>query len=63
LAVPGLAFGNALEFLSSKPSNIQATVYATAMSRLTADGWFRTPTKSGRNSFYRPWCKSGRKLG
>ena len=45
-----------LEFF--KALDIDASVVRTAMSRLTADGWFER-SKAGRNSFYR-LVQSGR---
>jgi phenylacetic acid degradation operon negative regulatory protein len=48
--------GTLLEFFEQL--DIDASVVRTAMSRLTADGWFER-TKSGRNSFYR-LVQSGR---
>ena len=48
--------GTLLEFF--RQIDIDASVVRTAMSRLTADGWFER-NKVGRNSFYR-LVKSGR---
>jgi phenylacetic acid degradation operon negative regulatory protein len=45
-----VALGTLLEFFEALA--IDATVVRTAMSRLTADGWFER-SKIGRNSFYR----------
>ncbi|TKW74412.1 MAG: phenylacetic acid degradation operon negative regulatory protein PaaX, partial [Bradyrhizobium icense] len=45
-----VALGTLLEFFSA--IDVDATVVRTAMSRLTADGWFERE-KVGRNSFYR----------
>ncbi len=45
-----VALGTLLEFFETLA--IDATVVRTAMSRLTADGWFER-SKIGRNSFYR----------
>jgi phenylacetic acid degradation operon negative regulatory protein len=45
-----VALATLLEFFDALA--IDATVVRTAMSRLTADGWFER-SKSGRNSFYR----------
>src|SRR4030088_856352 len=42
--------GALLEFFTAL--DIDSSVVRTAMSRLTADGWFER-TKVGRNSFYR----------
>ena len=42
--------GTLLEFFQTL--DIDASVVRTAMSRLTADGWFER-NKVGRNSFYR----------
>src|ERR1700760_2077585 len=45
-----VALATLLEFFETL--DINATVVRTAMSRLTADGWFER-SKIGRNSFYR----------
>jgi phenylacetic acid degradation operon negative regulatory protein len=45
-----VALGTLLEFFAA--IDVDATVVRTAMSRLTADGWFERE-KVGRNSFYR----------
>src|SRR5258708_8994849 len=45
-----VALGTLLEFF--KTLDIDSSVVRTAMSRLTADGWFERE-KVGRNSFYR----------
>src|SRR5215468_10951498 len=48
--------GTLLEFFAML--DVDASVVRTAMSRLTADGWFERE-KVGRNSFYR-FVKKGR---
>ena len=45
-----VALGTLLEFFAA--IDVDSTVVRTAMSRLTADGWFERE-KVGRNSFYR----------
>jgi phenylacetic acid degradation operon negative regulatory protein len=45
-----IALGTLLEFFAA--IDVDSTVVRTAMSRLTADGWFERE-KVGRNSFYR----------
>src|SRR4030095_5419798 len=45
-----VALGTLLEFFAA--IDVDPTVVRTAMSRLTADGWFERE-KVGRNSFYR----------
>jgi phenylacetic acid degradation operon negative regulatory protein len=45
-----VALGTLLEFFAA--IDVDSTVVRTAMSRLTADGWFER-AKVGRNSFYR----------
>src|SRR5882724_11890194 len=51
-----VALGTLLEFFAA--IDVDSTVVSTAMSRLTADGWFERE-KVGRNSFYR-LVKKGR---
>ena len=45
-----VALGTLLEFFAA--IDVDSSVVRTAMSRLTADGWFERE-KVGRNSFYR----------
>ncbi|HEY0850622.1 MAG TPA: phenylacetic acid degradation operon negative regulatory protein PaaX, partial [Bradyrhizobium sp.] len=45
-----VALGTLLEFFAT--IDVDSSVVRTAMSRLTADGWFERE-KVGRNSFYR----------